>query len=132
MKRILIITFALLIALGIIAAKSHPDRPVRLYIQNKTDQDISVRLSTSCSIYYFVIPPNQGKTYTVDRKRYTASIVACNRIVSREINIFTQSRLTFPACDKLNVPGGEGSIIKIPVGAIRTATPLPTQIVVPP
>jgi len=132
MKRTLVLTLALLIASLIIAAKSVPDKPVRLNIHNKTDQDIYLRLSNNCSIYYLVIPAQQVKTYTVNRQTYTATITACNRIFSRAINIYSQYRLTFPACDKTNVPLGENTQIKIPVGAMTTATPLPTQIVIPP
>lgn len=85
----------------------------RFEIINKTDQPVSISLTSDSAFYYLTVAANTTKIFTVERLVYNQTIWSCDKSDSGTIDLKTYMKLTFTRCDRSAPNKGERGMEKL-------------------
>lgn len=120
-KRILLalsIVLILSLTVGVFAAAAAEDEKselVGLTIINRTDKNVFVSLlpETGAVVYFLTVKPGESNYFTVPRKVYTHTTVACGETGTGTVEIKRATVLVFTPCNRPPSFPGEPSFEKI-------------------
>ena len=113
-KLLTIVLIAMLVVLSIatIVAVAKTDL-ARFEIINKTDQPVSISLTSGDTFYYLTVAADTTKVFTVERLVYDQTVWACGLSDSGSLDLKTYMKLTFTRCDREAPNKGERGMEKV-------------------
>lgn len=115
-KTTLALTLVILVALAVavFSAAAQEDK-VGLTLINRSDQPVTLTLSSGDVYYYLYVPADTTRQFTVDRMEYTHNTFSCGNAASGTLDVSSQTRLVFTRCELSAPNAGEPSQEKIHV-----------------
>jgi len=113
-KLLTIALIAVLVVLSIatIAAVAKTDL-ARFEVKNKTDQPVSISLTSGDTFYYLTVAAETTKIFTVERLVYDQTVWSCGLSDSGTLDLKTYMKLTFTRCDRKAPNKGERGMEKV-------------------
>ena len=113
-KLLTIALIAVLVVLSIatIAAVAKTEL-ARFEVLNKTDQPVSISLTSENTFYYLTVAAETTKIFTVERLVYDQTIWSCGLSDSGTLDLKTYMKLTFTRCDRKAPNKGERGMEKV-------------------
>ncbi len=113
-KLLTIALIAVLVVLSIatIAAVAKTEL-ARFEVLNKTDQPVSISLTSENTFYYLTVAADTTKIFTVERLVYNQTIWSCGLSDSGTLDLKTYMKLTFTRCDREAPNKGERGMEKV-------------------
>jgi hypothetical protein len=98
-KTTLALTLVILVALAVaVFGAAAQDDKVGLTLINRSDQPVTLTLSSGDVYYYLYVPADSTKVFTVDPLTYTHNTFACGSAASGTLEVSGQTRLVFTRC----------------------------------
>ena len=85
----------------------------RFEIRNRTDQPVSISLTSGDTFYYLTVAADTTKIFTVERLVYNQTVWACDKSDSGTIDLKTYMKLTFTQCNRSAPNKGERGMEKV-------------------
>ena len=85
----------------------------RFEIRNRTDQPVSISLTSGDTFYYLTVAADTTKIFTVERLVYNQTVWACDKSESGTIDLKTYMKLTFTQCNRSAPNKGERGMEKV-------------------
>ena len=85
----------------------------RFEIRNRTDQPVSISLTSGDTFYYLTVAADSTKIFTVERLVYNQTVWACDKSDSGTIDLKTYMKLTFTQCNRSAPNKGERGMEKV-------------------
>jgi len=85
----------------------------RFEIRNRTDQPVSISLTSDDTFYYLTVAAESTKIFTVERLVYNQTVWACDKSDSGTIDLKTYMKLTFTQCNRSAPNKGERGMEKV-------------------
>lgn len=113
-KLLTIALIALLVVLSIatIVAVAKTDL-ARFEVLNKTDQPVSISLTSGDTFYYLTVAAETTQVFTVERLVYDQTVWSCGLSDSGSLDLKTYMKLTFTRCDREAPNKGERGMEKL-------------------
>ena len=113
-KLLTIALIALLVVLSIatIVAVAKTDL-ARFEVINKTDQPVSISLTSGDTFYYLTVAAETTQVFTVERLVYDQTVWSCGLSDSGSLDLKTYMKLTFTRCDREAPNKGERGMEKL-------------------
>ncbi|MCJ7534831.1 MAG: hypothetical protein WA997_17000 [Anaerolineales bacterium] len=113
-KLLTIALIALLVVLSIatIVAVAKTDL-ARFEVINKTDQPVSISLTSGDTFYYLTVAADTTQVFTVERLVYDQTVWSCGLSDSGSLDLKTYMKLTFTRCDREAPNKGERGMEKV-------------------
>lgn len=113
-KLLTIALIALLVVLSIatIVAVAKTDL-ARFEVINKTDQPVSISLTSGDTFYYLTVAAETTQVFTVERLVYDQTVWSCGLSDSGSLDLKTYMKLTFTRCDREAPNKGERGMEKV-------------------
>jgi hypothetical protein len=113
-KLLTIALIAVLVVLSIatIVAVAKTDL-ARFEVINKTDQPVSISLTSGDTFYYLTVAADTTQVFTVERFVYDQTIWSCGLSDSGSLDLKTYMKLTFTRCDREAPNKGERGMEKV-------------------
>lgn len=113
-KLLTIALIALLVVLSIatIVAVAKTDL-ARFEVLNKTDQPVSISLTSGDTFYYLTVAAETTQVFTVERLVYDQTVWSCGLSDSGSLDLKTYMKLTFTRCDREAPNKGERGMEKV-------------------
>ena len=113
-KLLTIALIALLVVLSIatIVAVAKTDL-ARFEVLNKTDQPVSISLTSGDTFYYLTVAADTTQVFTVERLVYDQTVWSCGLSDSGSLDLKTYMKLTFTRCDREAPNKGERGMEKV-------------------
>ena len=113
-KLLTIALIAVLVVLSIatIAAVAKTEL-ARFEVRNRTDQPVSISLTSENTFYYLTVAADTTKIFTVERLVYNQTIWSCGLSDSGTLDLKTYMKLTFTRCDREAPNKGERGMEKV-------------------
>jgi len=113
-KLLTIALIALLVVLSIatIVAVAKTDL-ARFEVLNKTDQPVSISLTSGDTFYYLTVAAETTQVFTVERLVYDQIVWSCGLSDSGSLDLKTYMKLTFTRCDREAPNKGERGMEKL-------------------
>jgi hypothetical protein len=113
-KMLTIALIAVLVVLSVatIAVVAKTDL-ARFEIRNRTDQPVSISLTSGDTFYYLTVAADTTKIFTVERLVYNQTVWACENSDSGTIDLKTYMKLTFTQCNRSAPNKGERGMEKV-------------------
>ena len=113
-KLLTIALIALLVVLSIatIVAVAKTDL-ARFEVINKTDQPVSISLTSGDTFYYLTVAADTTQVFTVERLVYDQTVWSCGLSDSGSLDLKTYMKLTFTRCDREAPNKGERGMEKL-------------------
>lgn len=113
-KLLTIALIAVLVVLSIatIVAVAKTDL-ARFEVLNKTDQPVSISLTSGDTFYYLTVAAETTQVFTVERLVYDQTVWSCGLSDSGSLDLKTYMKLTFTRCDREAPNKGERGMEKV-------------------
>ena len=113
-KLLTIALIAVLVVLSIatIVAVAKTDL-ARFEVLNKTDQPVSISLTSGDTFYYLTVAAETTQVFTVERLVYDQTVWSCGLSDSGSLDLKTYMKLTFTRCDREAPNKGERGMEKL-------------------
>ena len=85
----------------------------RFEIRNRTDQPVSISLTSGDTFYYLTVAADTTKIFTVERLVYNQTVWSCDKSDSGTIDLKTYMKLTFTQCNRSAPNKGERGMEKV-------------------
>jgi hypothetical protein len=85
----------------------------RFEVKNKTDQPVSISLTSGDTFYYLTVAAETTKVFTVERLVYNQTTWSCDKSDSGTLDLKTYMKLTFTRCDRKAPNKGEKGMEKV-------------------
>jgi len=85
----------------------------RFEIRNRTDQPVSISLTSGDTFYYLTVAADSTKIFTVERLVYNQTVWACDKSESGTVDLKTYMKLTFTQCNRSAPNKGERGMEKV-------------------
>lgn len=89
--------FIILSLLSALLISASPADLVRLTIQNKSNDLVTLRMEGT-QFYYLTVRPGETRVFTPQRGEYSAKLYTCGLFVNKELDLSTSQTIVVPAC----------------------------------